>query len=70
MSSPMDDKMDQALDQAAEWCVRLSEGELPPGEQAALDACSMPSLSVAFSSATWTVRPASTTSRNIGLRAA
>ena len=38
MSAPMDDKMDLALAQAAEWCVRLSEGELAPAEQRALDA--------------------------------
>lgn len=43
MSGPMDDDkmdlaLDLALDQAAEWCVRLSEGELTPAEQDELDA--------------------------------
>lgn len=38
MSMPPDDKMNLALDQAVEWCVRLSEGELTPVEQSDLDA--------------------------------
>lgn len=38
MSEAMDDKLDLAADAAAEWCVRLSEGDLSPAEQTALDA--------------------------------
>lgn len=42
MSEPMDDrlddKLDLAADAAAEWCVRLSEGDLTRAEQAVLDA--------------------------------
>lgn len=38
MNGRMEDTLDLALDQAAEWCVRLSEGELTPAEQQALDA--------------------------------
>jgi len=42
MSEPMDDrlddKLDLAADAAAEWCVRLSEGDLAPADQQALDA--------------------------------
>ncbi|MGH1559312.1 FecR family protein [Caulobacter segnis] len=38
MSEPMDDKLDLVADAAAEWCVRLSEGDLTQAEQQDLDA--------------------------------
>lgn len=38
MSGFTEDKMDLASEAAAQWCVRLAEGELTPAEQTALDA--------------------------------